>query len=271
MLGKLFKHEFKSTYKVMCLIYAIMVIVTLLGMAVFKMCDIANDATPTSMVILAMVYLVIYIISLFAFMIISYVYLAMHFYKSMYSAQGYLTHTLPVKTLTTFHVKAAVSVIWLLLVNVLTYLSAFGLIYSLLDPMLWRAFLPELLPEIETVFVSMYGLSMGEFAVIMIISNLLSPILTIMMIALACSIGQLFNRQKVAASIVAGIILYFINQVIGNALTMSTMISADMSDVTYLADTYGPTIWLSLAVSAGFTLICYIGSNIIIRKHINLE
>ena len=105
----------------------------------------------------------------------------------------------------------------------------------------------------------------------MIISNLLSPVLTVMMISLACSIGQLFNRQKVAASIVAGIILYFINRVIGNALTMNTMISADMSDVTYLADTYGPTIWTSLAISTVFTLICYIGSNIIVRKHINLE
>lgn len=271
MLGKLLKHEFKSTYKVMLIIFAIMTAVTLLGMVVFRLCDITNDATPTSMVILAMVCLVIYLISLLAFMIISYVYLAMHFYKSMYSAQGYLTHTLPVKTLTTFHVKAVVSVVWLLLANVLTYLSAYGLIYSLLDPMLWRAFMPQVLPEIETMFVSMYGLSMGEFAVIIIISNLLSPILTVMMISLACSIGQLFNRQKVAASIVAGIILYFINQIIGNTLSMTTLIGTDLESASALADVYGSTIWTSLAISAVFALICYVGSNIIIRKHINLE
>lgn len=271
MLGKLLKHEFKSTYKVMITIFAIMTAVTLLGMAVFRLCDITSSTTPTSMVIVAIIYLVIYFISILAFMIISYVYLALHFYKTMYSAQGYLTHTLPVKPLTTFHVKSAVSVIWMLLVSILTALSTFGLIYSLMDPMIWEFISPDLFASFENIAFELYGLTMVEYTALIIVSMILSPILTMMMIGLACSIGQLFSRQKVAASIVTGIILYFVNQMINTAVSIPQLVETDLSDYSGIAANYGPTIWASLGISAAFALICYIGCNIIVRKHINLE
>lgn len=87
MLGKLFKHEFKNTAKVMLLIYGMFAIITLLGTFVLSS-DAVRDEASSAANIMLVASMIFYMLSVFALFIVTYVYMCVHFYKSMYSDQG---------------------------------------------------------------------------------------------------------------------------------------------------------------------------------------
>ena len=128
MLKKLIKHEFKNTSKVMLAIYALVAVVTLLGTISFVLLKPYVESGIVSF--LSRMSLVLYVLSIFALFIVTYVYMCIHFYKSMYSDQGYLTHTLPVSPLTTFHVKLGVSLCWLICSFLVMFVSLCLLLIS---------------------------------------------------------------------------------------------------------------------------------------------
>ena len=99
MLKKLFKYEFKSTAKIMLILYAILIVTTAVGSVVLYSLDLDQAGESKLASILSVSAIVLYILAIFAVLIVMYVYLCVHFYRTMYSAQGYLTHTLPVKAL----------------------------------------------------------------------------------------------------------------------------------------------------------------------------
>ena len=115
MLKKLFKYEFKSTAKIMLILYAILIVTTAVGSVVLYSLDLDQAGESKLASILSVSAIVLYILAIFAVLIVMYVYLCVHFYRTMYSAQGYLTHTLPVKALAPFHVKLITSFVWMFL------------------------------------------------------------------------------------------------------------------------------------------------------------
>lgn len=93
MLGKLLKYEFKNTYKLMFIIYGIMAFVTILGcIAMYSNSDPAGMTNQIQEIFFTAA-MVFYVLGVFALFVVSYVYMCVHFYKTMYSDQGYLTHT----------------------------------------------------------------------------------------------------------------------------------------------------------------------------------
>ena len=115
MLGKLFKYEFKNTYKLMFIIYGVMAFVTILGcIAMYGDSDPAGTENQLQEIFFTAA-MVFYVLGVFALFVVSYVYMCVHFYKTMYSDQGYLTHTLPVGQMSIFNVKLLVSLCWLML------------------------------------------------------------------------------------------------------------------------------------------------------------
>ena len=123
MLGKLLKYEFKNTYKLMFIIYGIMAFVTILGcIAMYSNSDPAGMTNQIQEIFFTAA-MVFYVLGVFALFVVSYVYMCVHFYKTMYSDQGYLTHTLPVGQMSTFNVKLFVSFCWLMLSLIILFLS----------------------------------------------------------------------------------------------------------------------------------------------------
>ena len=116
MLGKLLKHEIKNTGKILLPLNLALIGVTLIGMIVLGSKIFENEHIG----MLAGALLVFYILGIVALFIVTYVFLMITFYRSMYSAEGYLTHTLPVSPITTLNSKLIVSLFWACLTMILS-------------------------------------------------------------------------------------------------------------------------------------------------------
>ncbi len=132
MLGKLFKYEFKNTAKVMLTIYGVLLFTTILASVSFFSTTLVedNETLLPLLSLLTAAVTTLYIFSVFALFTVSYVYLCIHFYKTMYSEQGYLTHTLPVKPITLFNVKLATSFLWLVTSLALLFVSIMIIVFG---------------------------------------------------------------------------------------------------------------------------------------------
>ena len=214
MLGKLFKYEFKNTAKMMLMIYSVLIVTTCIGTLALRSTlrlDSAG-AHPSPVVTMLIVgAIILYVLSLFAFFIVTYVYMCIHFYKTMYSAQGYLTHTLPVKQLTTFHVKLATSFVWMFAALLLFIGSVFFLLNSVTDGEFWEIFSREFITGLDSELTAI-GFHTGGMIVQFLFSAALSCLIYLLWVFASASIGQLFSTNKVLASVVTGIIFYVVNQ-----------------------------------------------------------
>lgn len=275
MLGKLIKHEFKDTAKLMLLLYALFTVITLIGTIVLSANTRAAQVSDFSKILL-IVLMIFYMLSIFALFIVTYVYIAIHFYKTMFSSQGYLTHTLPVKTSTVFHIKLGVSLVWLLCSMALLILSIFLFVWAGTQGAIlhvdYSAF-----TEIAAEFEAEMGMSMSAFFFgLLPFSMLLSCLVFILMVCTSSCIGQLFSKNKVAASVIAGVILYFIEQITSSIFALASnfrflFIDTENSTATMPPEFLSNTMTISLIWSLCFCIVYYIVCRVILQKHLNLE
>lgn len=284
MLGKLFKYEFKNTAKVMLTIYGVLLLTTIIGTFALRgavRMEVTGNDSPIANLLFATA-LIVYILSIFAFFIVTYVYMCTHFYKTMYSAQGYLTHTLPVKRLTTFHVKLATSFIWIFFSILLFIASIFLLVNGAVGGELWSLLSTEIWKDFGRELAAM-GISRAGFVLYAIAIIVLSCLSYLLWVFASASIGQLFSTNKVLVSVVAGVIIYFINQVMSLVvmticgLFASASVSGSIFSVT-ATTVSGTTSKLQNAFLGGqmiysvlVVIVLYVICNVIVRKHVNLE
>lgn len=274
MLGKLFKYEFKNTYKLMLTIYAVTLTISLLGSFIFSGKKVPEIATTPNNVwgVLGSLYILVYFLTCFALFVVTFVYMSTNFYKTMYSAQGYLTHTLPVKSSSTFHVKLAVSFIWILSSIFIMALSIFILLYGATDGMLLDSIFKMLSSPPDPTL----GCSWGAFFGYILFCAALSCANVLLTVFAACSIGQLFHQNKIVFAVVAGIVLYFIQQIAGTILLLiiaGQMIFDENSFlyVTFADMMFSPLVVSSFALTVFFIAAFYIINIVILKKHLNLD
>ena len=276
MLGKLIKHEFKNTSKVMLSIYGLVIGVTLLGTIIFAFMNPEVSTSFTDFATRAM--LLLYGLSIFALFVVTYVYVCVHFYKTMYSDQGYQTHTLPVSSVTTFHVKLLVSFCWMMGAMLLLLLSVFMLLIGASHGEILQMFSAEFRTEFVTELSSL-GLAWGEFVFFAIFSLIISCVSYLLLVYASMSIGQLFNQNKIGFSIIAGIVIYFVEQIVSTILTVSLGLSSSevlFDEASTTSDAAIMTFWSdmmcsSFLLSVLFVLALYLICVVIVRKHINLD
>lgn len=276
MLGKLFKHEFKDTGKVLLPLNLALIGVTILGAIMLGLKAFNGDGIVTGLVVSGLV--MFYILAIIALFIVTYIYLMMRFYRSMYSDEGYLTHTLPVSTFSVLNTKIIVSVFWTFLTMVLTVLSVFALTFTAMDAA-GALETTQTLSEVYAEFESDMGMSFGGFIGWFLLFMLLSSFSGILMIYCSISIGQLFNKHKVLASIVTYVIIYIVLQVANTLISLFQSMNSYMNetamlymeeDVTFM-DLMGNTFGVTMIESVVLILIYYITCAYISNKHLNLD
>lgn len=276
MLGKLIKYEWKSTYKMGCLMLFFTLMVTFLGWLSFQSPmwrQLREDDYRMSFGPLDFMSIIVLLMYVFMLVGITYailIYLGVHFYKTMYTDQGYLTHTLPVGKHDLLVSKILMSGLWLLIVYVAVFLSCMTVMGSLVGVILpkgyeWAEFWREF-SEGVSEFFDVFDLSYSFYIVILIIDVVIGPFVTVGILFGAITLGQLFNRARVLMAILCylgvGIVNNLLASVVQSVAAFSTRGYGTMMDIS----TYSTMIVQLIAA-----VLLYFASYQIITKRLNME
>jgi len=303
MLGKLIKHEWKATWKFPTVISIFVVVLTLLGIWSFKMPFWNNLLTgnfekisffDVCALAILMMYFVYICIAIYAIMI----YFAVHFYKNMYTDEGYLSHTLPVKPSQHIISKTFVSGTWYIGATVLMLASMMLLLYAFMSTVfstvgLTAADMAELkamgfdfsLSHFAEAFDTVGGMSFWAFIILMVLTAIFSCYSSMLIIYVCISIGQLFKKHKVIASILTYLV---VTTVMSTVLTIAMlpasfgmMLNGDYFALMESADPVvamvapyamlSPLFIVSLICTIVFSVVSYFVTEFIMRRKLNLD
>lgn len=287
MLGKLIKYEWKNTYKVGGVILITMLITTVLcwlsfqspmWQSAFNGTDYERNIFTSPIDMLAIMMLVLYVLMLAGASYAIMIYLAVHFYKTMYTDEGYLTHTLPVNKHHILISKIFVGGIWSLIVSAAIVISVFCVIFGVVSPLVeptstdmsfWEAVglaFKEIRLELQRS--GMMG-QVAHLVISLILTVVVTPFGGMAIIYGAISIGQLFKKHRVMMAIVAYIGICIVNYIISMLIQipMTLYVSETDNILLFYALLYDAATLLNVAVGGGL----YFLSHHVITKRLNME
>ncbi|MBR6477088.1 MAG: hypothetical protein IKS85_01450 [Lachnospiraceae bacterium] len=295
MLGKLFKYEIRSISKVGLLLVAIAGIITAIGAVylvspLFKSLIDPRGAKETSTVvfgsILGMLGILSYILMLFALTTGFSIYAGFRFYKSMYSDEGYLTHTLPVTPSQLLFVKIVTASVWVLIMYAVLTLSALFLV-TLGVAEITHSDIPTLLKNVKSgiEFILDYiskdlKVAIAKSSVYWIIALIITPIANICILFGALTVGQCSWKNKGLMGIVSYIGIRVAMSVISGVANLAGNIvfaarsSADVEDevaAMYALGLANSKYLVAMSITLVFAVGLTIVSNYIIKNRLNLE
>lgn len=279
MLGKLIKHEWLSTWKVPTILCIYLGVLTILGCVSFLSPMWQTDNLVIE--IIAILSVALYMLSLFAISITVYVYFIVRFYRNMYTSEGYLTHTLPVKPWEHIFSKGLIYFIWMFISATAMITSAVLIVITAISTVegdmlyiVWEAMKTEVMPELNVVWQEMFGMSVSGYIVVILVVAFVSSIYSIMMMYVSMAIGQLFNKYKVLASFVAYAVVNFVVNLITTVVQLPIYKMAFEETFTGSGDIsniFSYSIWSSVGVCAVLAVVFAFVTEYITRKKLNLD
>lgn len=285
MLGKLIKYEWKNTYKAGCLILLSLVATTFLGWLAFQSPMWRNNISYTDaqmpvailMNVMSVFTLLFYVIMLIAAGLGIVIYLTLQFYRTMYSGEGYLTHTLPVTKNQLLISKILIGGVWSLLVTLGIILSVAALVsfmvmsalageYSVAE--FWRLFLEEI-GKMFKFFEMELDFELSARIGLWMIGLVSSHFITLTVVFGAISLGQLFAKHRVLMAIVCYIGVQMMSGLLESVTRVMTATVFDtVSSFGSYVDTNSIVSW---AVKILLTAGMYLASWLVTSKKLNLE
>ena len=287
MLGKLIKYEWKNTAKVCGSLILFLVIMTavsclifcLPSMSDFLLGDSRSGFTP--MLILKIMLLVLYIFAMIGVVYGALIYLGVHFFKSMYSDQGYLTHTLPVNSHQLLISKTLVAGIWYLLITAVMLVSIVALILTIggkvmsLEGMNIFEELAANWDDIIYAIESVLGAGIVKEALLYLLQIIIGAFCSMMILFGAITIGQLSSKHKVMMSIISyfaiTVALQIISSLVMIPITFYTTQQMIQEVNVTMSMTTTPTYTISILINLITAIVLYFLSNYIITRKLNLE
>lgn len=268
MLKKLLKYEWKAVWKVLVIINAFTVVSTLIGMVVVKSADtwhIAGRSMP--MVILFMLYYMTIIGVSFAMS----VYMAIRFYRNLYTDEGYLMHTLPVTKRQLVLSKLLVHALCQFITQVLLLISVILLLFPLFAEVLDMPylFLNHIVPDLLEMLDSA-GISVSAMVLLSLISNVAGLFSGTLTMYCAIVLGQTFHRHKVMGSILCYIGFYCMTQTFTSMLIIPQTFyigTVDFNPMSYMSH-----ILTSVSIFCLFSgIVYYCITMYMMNKKLNLD
>lgn len=290
MLGKLLKHDFKATGRVMLPMYLLLVIVTVLGSVLLGSRLLQRGVLMPLVVIM----FVAYILMLVAIGIITMVYQIVYFYRSLFTAQGYLSFTLPVSSWSLLHSRAIVGFVWNLISSVSVVASGIVLIgaqmgFDNLGIALKSLFVVDTVINTgkgPTTIISapaLFGYTPVQFILLMVFFVLVTCFYNIATGYGSVALGQLNPRHKVAGAVMAYLCIYMAVQLIMGGIVFAVSLRPFIGLATSEAELaveqiseisqsiYQPLFPLVMLIYIVIAAGLYIASGIIMKKKVNLD
>lgn len=277
MLGKLIKQEWRSTWKVPTLLIGILFLVTILlslsvGLPMWEMERVEEDYMALLLILLCYA---VWIGCTGGALL----YLAVRYYKSMYTDEGYLTHTLPVTTNQLLVSKALNFWIWNLIMTVAVAGSVcvFVVVISVLmsgDFSLVVEIIDGCKQLRDAINSSANTLPWQFLLISILVCMVLSSLSGVLMIIGSVNIGQLWARHRITGAVLVYIGLYLVQQFV-----LQIMISNEMfaymirasHTTSAVVTTVNKVAWITTVESTLLAAALYIAGYFILKKRINIE
>ncbi|MGB4658561.1 MAG: hypothetical protein WBI07_05245 [Mobilitalea sp.] len=261
MLGKLFKHEFKATARLLLPLYLVLAVMTLMDRIVINL-----DIFTGVLSIIPGIISFIYVISIIAIIVVSFVIIILRFYKNLMTDEGYLMFTLPAKSSELINSKLFASMLW-------TFASVIGVAASIFCLFITPERFVKLQEGFSLAFAELEVAFQGKVTILIIefiLLFLIALINSILEIYFSIAIGQLFNGHKVLGSFGAYIVISTVIQILSTLVLALVGLSNHyrFNEFSSLPDIVMPFSILFLLVT---TVIYYLGTDLIFKKKLNLE
>ncbi len=276
MLRKLYKYDLKSVSLLLVILHAVLLVYTVIGRIGIFIAERAQAfVSPEASRLWGIAgafYIVGFILFISAIVIATVVYLAVRIQKNLFSDEGYLTHTLPVKPTQILWSKVFVIWTWSVIDFICVMISVFTLIT-------YKDTLPEILKGASTFFGTLFG-SFG-------FTNWLEEVITLLaglsqyfgfyplLLLFAMCLGNLFKSHKIMGTLLS---FFGLNIVLSFLSTMITFIIPGLSPFMQanltqdnLSVYSGRLMIFTLVWNILFSAIFFVGSRYILTKKLNLD
>ena len=297
MLGKLMKYEWKNIWKAGTLMLLGMLVFTVIGCVVLRMPGGVvtglldnNDinATQSWFVLSSFVAtLILYVIMLLASTWGMLIFLGIRFYRSMYTDEGYLSHTLPVTANQLFLSKILVSGVWYLFISIGIGISVVALVVSLMTGLLnigelssvltqyngniWE-FLADAFYELGRTYEEEMGINLLHYGITLLLTYVAGPFITMVTLFGALTIGQLSSKHKGFMGILTYAGVTILSSIIGSTVQSAFMFGTNvMSSSGGFSVTTNMAYDINVITSLLIAAIMYGVSYYIMNRKLNLD
>ena len=292
MLGKLFKYEWKGFRFPILIMLIVLAGTTVLTCSVIMTINPKYDETFTWYSMMALIFsILLYYFGIIGCALGVMLIIAIRFYKTCYTDQGYLTHTLPVPTQKILNVKIIASIAAVLLMILAVAGSLFIIAQVGISHILSIAIAEShgtigdigeartmFFQEMSTVFSEFedeLGISLGLYLTYLVIYFIIAVVANVVTVLGCVSLGQLYAKHRIIGAIAAYFIVQFILKILGNISTMpmyAKMMRAEEYYEEYsVFGLMSPTMNLALLFSVIVAVVMYFINLHMMTKKLNLE
>ena len=274
MLKTLLKYEWKDTWGLCTACNGIALILSVIGALMISLWHYSDDKTftdtQTTMLGVAFsFYIIIYIVSVFAVVLVMKYYFFVRYYKNLFTDQGYLMHTLPVKSTDLINSKLIIAVLWQFITGIVVGICIVIIVFSFADIfgelsiMDFKEAFHDIEMEFDEIVKGIPLIASG------IISGLVTPIFEILLMYMAVGIGQQSKKNRLFLSVMVLIGLYMGKRFLSSCLSVPLQMLVINEDVSLTAVNVG-SVLAALAI-VGMTVGLYFLNKYFLEKKLNLE
>ena len=272
MLGRLIRHEFRATGRIMLpLLAAELILAVLAGFSVRGLARMEDMSFLRSMYVMT---LIVFGLGMFAIAVVAFVLMIQRFYRSLLRDEGYLSMTLPVTVDAQIWAKLLSSFVWFIAVGALFFLSMFvvmsiGSYITLPDQEELLEMLHAMREALRELGVGSMILYLLEMAAVVFFGICATCLRCYASMAIGCSAAD----HKLLLSFVAYFLIGIVLGMVANAAAFAVL---PHMDAAYFyeripADRLMHVVMLgNLIVEAGLSALFYFVTRYFLQNRLNL-
>lgn len=285
MLGKLIKYEWRGLYKVGLLLLGVVAFATLLGFfaahsPLWSDIRIYDETVEAFAGMMSFGAIMIYIMLLVGVVYAVLIYVAVRFYRTMYTDEGYLLHTLPVNKNQILISKVLMGSVWVFFINVAVFASVMAFVSFIFEAVSPGSF-GELMREMAEIYAEI-GMelrnmdSVTKMRVVHLLISMTGYVVlglpsTLVTIFGAISLGQLFSKHRVLMAILSYVGINIGINIVSALLRTLTYTSSLLLDVDevwgYVITSIDTALLVNVLIAVGFYMLSYY----ITSRKLNME
>ncbi|MDO4649840.1 MAG: hypothetical protein Q4B26_14455 [Eubacteriales bacterium] len=263
-MGKYMKHECKNVSRTAGFALIYLAIITALFAFVTK---VDLTVIPVLGIVITVLVSLIYVLSIAAISLAAALYIAIHFYRTIYGDEGYLTQMLPLTKHQIVFAKGAVSSLWLFLIS-LAGIASILIQFLVLSPsefleiVVKLGFNGDFWGEFAKFCNDTFHVSVPVFILLLVLLLLVLLVFAVNSLYASVALGQLWKNYPIPGAIIA----YIVVNVLYTLLLVGFVNVADGTFMEFL-----PLILSFIAVHVLLDVATFFCTSCIMKYQLNMK